>query len=276
MLESAPRQRYLIVNPRSGDGTPSPDELVAAAEERGIDCHVLADGDDPGAVAWAAKADALGVAGGDGSLAAVASIAIERDIPFVCVPFGTRNHFARDLGLDCSDPVAALAAFDGVERRIDVARVNGRLFLNNLSLGLYADLVHPREHHRRRGEVFAGLRALKRLTREHHRLRVRLDGELFQTRVLVVANNGYDLNLFNIGERASLTEGRLHLYTARGWLPTRWHERDAPRFVVSLDERRVLGATDGEPVELAPTLEIECLPRALRVLAPPGEASPAG
>jgi diacylglycerol kinase family enzyme len=270
MPQSAPQRRYLIVNPRSGDGTPSADELVAAAEKRGIDCRVLVDGDDPGAVARAAKADVLGVAGGDGSLAAVASIAIEHGIPVVCIPFGTRNHFARDLGLDCSDPVLALAAFDGVEQRIDVGHVNGRLFLNNLSLGLYADLVHPREQHRRRGEVFAGLRALKRLTREHHRLSVRRDGEAFQTRVLVVANNRYDLNLFNIGERASLTEGRLHLYAARGWLPTRWHERDAPRFVVSLDERRAIGAMDGEPVELDPPLEIECLPRALRVLAPAG------
>jgi diacylglycerol kinase family enzyme len=268
---STPKSRqqcYLIVNPRSGDGTPSSDELVAAAEARGIDCHVLGDGDDAGALARGAKANALGVAGGDGSLAAVAKIAIERDLPFVCIPFGTRNHFARDLGLDCSDPLVALAAFDGVEQRIDVGRVNGRLFLNNLSLGLYADLVHPREQHRSRGEVFAGLRAIKRLTREHHRLSVRLDGERFRTRVLVVANNGYELNLFNIGERSSLTEGRLHLYTARGLLPTRWHERDGTRFVVTLDERPVTAATDGEPVELESPLEIECLPRALRVLAP--------
>ena len=62
------------------------------------------------------------MAGGDGSLAAVAEVAIEQDVPFVCIPFGTRNHFARDLGLDRSDPLGALAAFDdGVERRVDVA-----------------------------------------------------------------------------------------------------------------------------------------------------------
>lgn len=260
--------RFLIINPRSGDGSPSADELASAAEQREIRCHVLRDGDDVDALARAAKADVLGVAGGDGSLAVVANIALERDLPFVCVPFGTRNHFARDLGLDCSDPLRALAAFDGGETRIDVGRVNGRLFLNNLSLGLYADLVHPREHHRRRGDVFAGLRALERVMRDHRRLRVQLDGEVFQTRVVLVANNAYDLRLFNIGARPSLSEGRLHLYTARGLLPARWHERDATRFVVSLDERRVIGATDGEPVELEPPLEIECLPRALRVLGP--------
>ena len=269
MAESVRRREgYLIVNPRSGDDSPSSDELLAAAKERGIDCHVLADADDVGALARAATTDALGVAGGDGSLAAVANVALERDLPFVCIPFGTRNHFARDLGLDRDDPLAALAAFAGVEKRIDVARVNGRLFLNNLSLGLYADLVYRREHHRRRGDLFAGLRALRRLSREHHRLHVRLDGELLHTRVLLVANNGYEVKLFNIGVRSSLSEGRLHLYTTRGWLPTTWTERVGTRLVLSLDEQEVIGATDGEPIELRSPLEIECLPRALRVLVP--------
>jgi diacylglycerol kinase family enzyme len=252
---------FLIVNPRSGDDDPTPEELVAAAETRGVQCHVLADGDDIGALARAAPAAALGVAGGDGTLAAVAGVAIERDLPFVCIPFGTRNHFARDLGLDRDDPLGALEAFDGVEQR-----------LNNLSLGLYADLVYGREHHRRRGEVLAGVRALKRLAREHHRLRVEVDGELLQTRMLLVANNAYDLSLFNVGERSSLTEGRLHLYTAQGLLPTAWAERDGARFVLSLDERRVVAAADGDPIELESPLEVESLPRALRVLLPPGDA----
>lgn len=262
---------YLLVNPRSGDGNPSPDELVAAAEAHGITCHVLADGDDARELARAATADALGMAGGDGSLATVAQVALERDLPFVCVPFGTRNHFARDLGLDRDDPLAALAAFDGIEQRVDVGRVNDRLFLNNLSLGLYSDLVRRREHHRRRGELLAGLRALKRLPRDHHRLRVRLDGELLHTRVLLVANNRYDLSLFNIGERSSLTEGRLHLYTTDGWLPTTWTERAATRLVLSLEEHDLIAAADGDPLHLRSPLEVECLPRALRVLVPPGK-----
>src|SRR5512146_3310129 len=104
----------LLVNPRSGGG--GTDRLVAAARERGLEVHVLAAGEDPAAVAAGAAAEVLGMAGGDGSLAA------RRDLPFVCVPAGTRNHFARDLGLDRDDPVAALAAFDrGVERRVDLA-----------------------------------------------------------------------------------------------------------------------------------------------------------
>jgi diacylglycerol kinase family enzyme len=259
---------YLIINPRSGDGSPSADELAAAAGRQGIDCHLLGEGEDVGELARAAPADALGMAGGDGSLATVAQVALERDLPFVCIPFGTRNHFARDAGLDRDDPLGSLAAFQGVERRVDVGRVNGRLFLNNLSLGLYCDLVYRREHHRRRGELLAGARALARLPREHHRLRARVDGELVHTRVLLVANNRYELSLFNLGERPSLTEGRLHLYTARGWLPTSWVDCEGLRFVVSLDEPKVVAAADGDPVELRSPLEIECLPRALRVLVP--------
>jgi diacylglycerol kinase family enzyme len=268
-----PSRGYLIVNPRSGDDSPSAEELVEAAEEQGVRCHVLRDGDDSEALARGAAADALGVAGGDGSLAAVAQVAIERDLPFVCIPFGTRNHFARDLGLDRDDPLGSLAAFDGVEQRIDVARVNDRLFLNNLSLGLYADLVHRREHHRRRGDLLAGLRALTRLSREHHRLRIRVDGAVLQTRMLLVSNNGYDLSLFDVGERSSLTEGLLHLYTTRGWLPTSWTERRATRFALAPEEAKIVAATDGEPIELESPLDVECLPRALRILVPPAVAA---
>jgi diacylglycerol kinase family enzyme len=85
------------------------------------------------------------MAGGDGSLAVVATAALTHGLPFVCIPAGTRNHFALDLGVDRRDVVGALGAFaDGVERRIDVGMVNGRLFLNNVSLGVYADAVrHP-------------------------------------------------------------------------------------------------------------------------------------
>jgi diacylglycerol kinase family enzyme len=83
------------------------------------------------------------MAGGDGSLALVTSRAAEQDIPFVCIPAGTRNHFALDLGIDRHDPVGALDAFTtGIERRIDMAEVNGRPLLNNVSLGIYGQAVH--------------------------------------------------------------------------------------------------------------------------------------
>ena len=107
---------FLIVNPRSGTDSPSADELRDAAIARGIDVHLLEPDDDVKELARSADAEALGMAGGDGSLAAVAEVAIERDLPFVCIPFGTRNHFARDIGLDRDDPLGALAAFEGDER----------------------------------------------------------------------------------------------------------------------------------------------------------------
>lgn len=258
----------LIVNPRSGDDDPSVDELVGVAEARGVRCHVLRDGEDPAAVAQGADASELGVAGGDGSLAPVAAVALERRLAFVCIPFGTRNHFARDLGLDGDDPLAALAAFRGPERRIDVGRVNGRLFLNNVSLGVYAGLVHRRERHRRRGEALAGLRALGSLARGGHLLEARIDGEAVRLRILLVANNRYEVSLFTLGARAALDEGRLHLYGTAGRLPRRWLERAAPDFRVELDTPSIRAAVDGEPVRLDSPLELRCLPKALRVLVP--------
>src|SRR5918999_453572 len=187
------------------------EERVEEASRVGIETRILGDSDDPAELARRADADALGIAGGDGSLAAVAEVAIERDLPFVCIPFGTRNHFARDLGLDRNDPVAALAAFRGTERRIDIARVNGRVFLNN----------------------------------------------------------DYTLELFSLGERERLDEGRLHLYLARGWRPSTWEEQACERLTIDAGRSRLHAAIDGEPTALETPLEFSIQPRALRVLVPP-------
>jgi diacylglycerol kinase family enzyme len=261
---------FLLVNPRSGDGRPDVDELRREARRRGVDVHLLGSDDDAARLARETDADALGMAGGDGSLAAVAAVALERDVPFVCIPFGTRNHFARDLGLDRDDPIRVLDAFGGQERRIDVGRADGRLFLNNVSLGLYAGLVHRREHHRRRGEALAGLRAIGLLAGDRHRMHARVDGRPVAARILLVANNSYDLDLFTLGERPSLDEGRLHLYAADGWVPRDWTEAVAQRFRVELDAPRIEAAFDGEPLELESPLEFAVEPRALRVLVPEG------
>ena len=177
--------------------------------------HLLGEEDDLAAIAREAEADALGMAGGDGSLGPVAQVAIERGLPFVCIPFGTRNHFARDLGLDRDDPLGALDAF-GSERevRIDVGRIGDRVFLNNVSFGVYARLVHRREAHRRRRAELARLRALWLSLRDRHPEPLILDGVRVEARVVLVANNAYELDLFNVGERARLDEGKLHAYLA--------------------------------------------------------------
>jgi diacylglycerol kinase family enzyme len=234
---------WLLVNPRSGDGS-GVDELCSAAAARGVDARVLRPGEDAAAIARDAEADVLGAAGGDGTMAAVAGVALDRGLPFVCVPFGTRNHFARDLGLDRSVPLAALGAFDGVERRIDVGRANERLFLNNVSIGAYAVLVH---HGWRR--VLDVLRLPYRLT---------LDGETVRTRVLLVANNAYSLS----GARERLDEGRLHVYTPRGEI------RVAQRVVIGARPRRLRTAVDGEGAVLETPIELAIEPGALRVLVP--------
>jgi hypothetical protein len=207
---------YLIANPRSGHGYATK-ELVREAEARGVVVHVLQDGDDVPELARRAEADALGVAGGDGSLAPVAEVALERGLPFVCIPFGTRNHFARDVGLDRDDPIGALDAFvDREERSIDVGRANGRLFLNNVSLGLYARLVHRREHHRRRSEAFARLRAFAILVQNRAPIGITIDGQLIKPRVVLVSNNAYKLDFFSLGERERIDAGRCICTSQRG------------------------------------------------------------
>jgi diacylglycerol kinase family enzyme len=260
---------FLIVNPRSGSAQPSPDELAERARADGISVHLVQPGEDIAALAREADAPALGIAGGDGSLAAVAEVALERGLPFVCVPFGTRNHFARDLGLDREDPVAALAAFDGVERTIDVGRVNDRLFLNNVSLGMYARLVHVRERHRRRRNVAARLRAVLIALRHRSPTGLLVDGELVGARVLLVSNNAYELDLLSVGERERLDEGLLHLYAGSGIVRSNWTERSGERFVVDVAAGHLAAALDGEPENLETPLEFRIEPRALRVLVPP-------
>ena len=259
----------LFINPSSGNG--GADKLVAAARERGIATHVLGQGDDLEELARGVDATSLAMAGGDGSLAVVAGVAIERGLPFACIPFGTRNHFARDLGVDRDDQVGALAALeDGEERRIDVGRANDRLFLNNVSLGVYAQLVHRREHHRRRSDAFARLRALAIVTSHRSPIDITVDGEPVEARVVLVSNNSYTLEMLSIGERERLDEGCLHLYAPTGVLRTAWEERRGKRFTVDARAGRLRAAVDGEPETLETPIEFHVEPGALRVLVPRG------
>jgi diacylglycerol kinase family enzyme len=140
-----PRRPVVVINPRSGNGRAARTGLAAAARDRGIDVLELRPGEDLTALvrsAVDAGADAIGMAGGDGSQAVVAAAAAEAGLPYACIPAGTRNHFAVDLGVDRSDVVGALDALvDGGERVVDLAEINGRIFVNNVSLGVYAEAV---------------------------------------------------------------------------------------------------------------------------------------
>jgi diacylglycerol kinase family enzyme len=293
----APADPWLVVNPRSGDGKAGRVGLVEAARGRGLRVHVLERGDDLVALAReavAAGAGAIGVAGGDGSLGLVARVAVEADVPFVCVPSGTRNHFAGDLGLDRGDPVAALEAFAGPERRIDVGMVGERMFLNNVSLGAYADVVAD-----------PGYRAAKLVTAhavlpaslrgEHELLQVDLrDAEGREHRdvlVLLVASNRYELN----GVRERLDGGVLQVSALRArtgaalaGLATRalvgggrlpggrgWAQWTTTTLRVSAPLAQLPAGIDGEAATLPTPLEFRVLPGALRVLVPPALGPPA-
>jgi diacylglycerol kinase family enzyme len=207
----------LFVNLRSGGGKAARAGIAERARAKGIEAIILTPGQDLAALAGpavAVGADALGAAGGDGSLAVVAAAAAAHGIPFVCVPAGTRNHFALDVGVDRHDLVGALDAFtDGVERQIDIAEVNGRTFLNNVSLGIYGEAVRSPAYRDAKvrtllqtaAEVMGpsaeapGLRLVDDLGREHPHLTV-----------VLVSNNPYAMGRPLVrGTRPALDSGHL-------------------------------------------------------------------
>jgi diacylglycerol kinase family enzyme len=269
-----PERPTLFVNPKSGDGTAVRTGLAERAREHGIQVTVLG-ADQPLAAlvgeAVAHGADALGMAGGDGSMAVVAAASHAHDLPFVCVPAGTRNHFALDLGLDASDPVGALDAFtDGVERAIDMARVNDRLFLNNVSLGIYGEAVrHPTYRD-------AKVRTLVETTREvlgptaaapELELVDDVGHEHRHPALVLVSNNPYALNHpVAHGARPTLASGRLGVIVLGEPTATRAPLRawSATSLTVNAPEP-VHAGIDGEAVDLSPPLKFQVVPAALRV-----------
>ena len=145
-----PSRAVLFYNPKSGGGKAERFKLADEARKRGIEPIELKLGEDLETLVRGAVdrgADGLAMAGGDGSQAIVAKVAAEVGLPYACIPAGTRNHFALDLGVDRDDVVGALDAFvDGGARTVDLAEVNGRVFVNNVSLGVYAEAVQRSEY----------------------------------------------------------------------------------------------------------------------------------
>jgi diacylglycerol kinase family enzyme len=268
------RQPVFFVNPRSGAGRAARAGVAEQARARGIETVIL----NPGqnlvtlvAEAVAHGADALGMAGGDGSLAVVAAAAADHGLPFICVPAGTRNHFALDLGVDRHDVVGALDAFtDGVERRIDVADVNGRLFLNNVSLGIYGEAVRQSAY--RDAKVRTLVETAQRVlgpSRQAPEMHLVDDAgrEHAQLAVVLVSNNPYVLNRPPLGSRPALDSGLLGILLLdepddRQHPPGRaW---SAPFLEISA-AAPVHAGIDGEAVDLSPPLRFAIRPAALRV-----------
>jgi diacylglycerol kinase family enzyme len=269
-----PRRPVLFVNLRSGDGSAIRHRVIERARERGVEAVALGSGDDLRTrvlQAVADGADALGMAGGDGSLATVAAVAAADGLPFVCIPVGTRNHFALDLGVDRQDVPGALDAFTGgVERTIDVGEVNGRVFLNNVSLGIYGEAV--REAGYRDAKVRTLLETARRvLGPGRHTPALRLvddtGREHARLAVVLVSNNPYALNGPAFGTRPTLDSGQLGILVldtpenqqppvGRPWSATDL-EVHAPAAVHA--------GVDGEAIELVAPLRFAIRPAALRV-----------
>jgi diacylglycerol kinase family enzyme len=275
---SAPDHPVLFYNPRSGGGKAERFALADAARARGIEPIELKPGEDLETLVHGAVdhgADALAMAGGDGSQAIVAAVAAERGLPYACVPAGTRNHFALDLGVDREDVVGALDAFvDGGERVVDLAEVNGRVFVNNVSLGLYADAVQ------REGYRDAKLRTLLDtvpdvLGPSGDGLDMRWTGPGGHAHrggaAVLVSNNRYRLGrAVGSGTRPRIDDGLLGITvfgalsgSGRG-LQRAWREWSAPGFEIDAD-RPVPAGIDGEAFVLDPPLRFRIRPGVLRV-----------
>ena len=283
----------LLMNPKSGGGKAVKFDLAGECAARNIEAVVLGRDDDLLKLAEdaiAGGADVIGMAGGDGSQALIATVASRHGIPHVVVPAGTRNHFALDLGLDRDDVVGALDAFgDAVERTIDLATVNGRVFVNNASLGLYAKIVQAAEYRDAKMRTAAAMLP-DLLGPDAQPLDLQYtgpDGTAHETaHMVLVSNNAYQLADFSgRGTRERIDRGLLGVVTARiegvraaeqfvalnaaGQVRrfSGWHEWTTPRFRIDSGGPVEIGV-DGEAMTLDPPLVFESLPAALRVRLP--------
>jgi diacylglycerol kinase family enzyme len=289
-----PAHPVLIINPRSGGEKAERFDLERECRARGIEPFIFQPGDDLRVIATDAVkqgADVIGMAGGDGSQGIVAEIASAHDIPYVCVPAGTRNHFANDLGVDRADVVGALEAFHrGSERRIDLAQMNGRVFVNNASLGVYAKIVQSDRYRDAKVETFA--RELPELLSPRGAgfdLRFSApDGTQWESaHVILVSNNPYrPPRPGTRGTREGINRGVLGVIAVRVLTPRQLVEIRAtestgspsrtpgplefttPDFTVDASGP-VEAALDGEALVVEPPLRFESLPMALRVRVMP-------
>jgi diacylglycerol kinase family enzyme len=288
------RRPVLLMNPKSGGGKVERFQLVEEARRRGVEPVVLAPGDDLlrlAEEAVAQGADVLGMAGGDGSQALVAGIAMRHQVAFVCVPAGTRNHLAMDLGLDRDDVVGALDAFgEAVERRIDLGLIGDRVFVNNATVGLYAKVVQsPAYRDRKVGTALEMLPGMLGPDAVPFDLRFTgPDGTEHETaHLILVSNDRYQLGRAEgFGSRRRIDAGTLGIVAARfrssgdaatfarrqasgqTRRPSGWLEWTDTSFEVRSGQAVEIGI-DGEAMLLDPPIRFRIVPGALRVRIPP-------
>ncbi len=273
-----PSRAVVVWNPKSGGGQAQEHNLAEEARRRGIEAIELGPDDDLVALVKAAVArgaDGLMAAGGDGTQALVATIAAEHDLPFACIPAGTRNHFALDLGVDRTDVIGSLDAFvTGGEKRVDLADIGGRVFVNNASLGLYAEAVQDAGY--RDAKIRTILDTVPKMLGPDGAGRSRElswtgpDGSANQSAaIILVSNNAYRLGAVpGAGTRPRMDEGVLGVAIigaagAKGHrqLIGEWSTRE---FVVEANGDVPVGV-DGEALMLPTPLVFRTRPGALRV-----------
>jgi diacylglycerol kinase family enzyme len=291
-----PRHAVLLCNPWSGGGKVEKFGLVEGATSLGVHTEMLDHGLDLETLARqavAAGADCLGMAGGDGSQALVASIAVEKNLPFVCVSAGTRNHFALDLGLDRRDPRRSLRAFsEAVERRIDYATVNDRFFVNNVSLGVYATIVQQEGYREAKADTTRRLlpEMLGQSEESFDLQFVTPEGEEVDGCFLImVSNNPYVLGpSLDVSQRRRLDSGRLGVFAVsartgaqaaqvvtlalagKGSASGSGYQFDCDTFEVRSRSGKAYAGIDGEALELETPLRFRVHPGGLRMLVPEG------
>lgn len=208
---------YLIINPKSGNGRAIKANIDKLANKQNIKVIITKKGKDISSYAneaVKAGADVIGISGGDGSIGAVAKVAIDHNLPIVVLPGGTRCHFAKDLGLEPKLITQSLDGFYGQERLVDVGDINGRIFLNNASFGIYADIINHSDYRENKIKVsrevlqsiIAGDKDLYDLKIKHKEINI---NEAVQ--ILVGVNKYETFNLFNLGHRQELDSGELQI-----------------------------------------------------------------
>jgi diacylglycerol kinase family enzyme len=205
----------VVMNPRSGGGKVARFRLVERAQAAGAQVLLTGQGQDPASLAAAAIAEGasiLGVAGGDGTVAAVAAVAAEARRPLVVIPAGTRNHFARDLGLDIRNPALAVAALQtGDPTLVDLGRVGSRVFVNNVSFGAYADALLTPGYREAKARTFAEIAPGYLGGQQWVNATVDTPyGPVECPQVALVSNNPYHIStLRQLGRRFALDTGQL-------------------------------------------------------------------
>ena len=277
------------------------EQLVRYLREHGIEAvvHEVRAGEEITSLARQAVLSGertVVAAGGDGTVGAVAAALVDTEATMAVLPVGTLNHFAKELGIPLGLEAAVDIALTGAIRAIDVGEVNGRVFVNNSSLGLYSAIVFERERRRRRGwskwlaMAWASLSVPRRLPSLSVYLEAGGGGARVVTPFLFVGNNEYMVEGFRFGRRRSLDEGRIWVFVApppsSRWKAVRLtlralfkrdrRDRDFKVFQtrelrVETIREQVRVALDGEIFRVPPPLRYRSRPLALRVRVPAGK-----